>query len=138
MCGDYSKTVNTQLETHRQPIPLPKNLFRKLAGGHGYTKIDLADAYNQIPLGPESQKKLALSTQRGVLLQMRLPFGITSAPGYFQGIMNQLTSDLPGVAVYLDDILVSGANAEDHLKNLRNLLKRLDEHNLRCRLENRP
>ena len=135
VCGDYSKTVNTQLETHRQPIPLPEDLFRKLAGGHGYTKIDLADAYNQIPLGPESQKKLALSTQRGVLLQMRLPFGITSAPGYFQGIMNQLTSDLPGVAVYLDDILVSGANAEDHLKNLRNLLKRLDEHNLRCRLE---
>ena len=32
--------------------------------------------------------------------------------------MDQLVGDLPGVAVYLDDILVSGANAEEHLQNL--------------------
>ena len=135
VCGDYSRTVNPQLETHRQPIPLPEDLIRKLGGGYGYTKLDLADAYHQIPLGPESQKKLALSTQRGVLLQMRLPFGISSAPGYFQEIMEQLTSDLKGVAVYLDDILISGADAKEHLHNLRKLLQRLDEKGLRCKLE---
>jgi transposase InsO family protein len=134
VCGDYSKTVNPQLEPHRQPLPLPEDLIRKLGGGHGYTKIDLADAYNQITLAPASQRKLALSTHRGVLLQKRLPFGITSAPGYFQQIMNQLTNDLPGVAVYLDDILVSGTTAEEHINNLRRLLQRLDEHNLRCNL----
>ena len=49
--------------------------------------------------------------------------------------MNQLTKDLPGTAVYLDDILVSGRDAEDHLKNLRRLLQRLQEKGLRCRLE---
>ena len=65
-------------------------------------------------LAPDSQKKLALSTHHGVLLQ-HIPFGIKSAPGYFQHIMEQLTSDLKGVAVYLDDILVSGDNA-DHDK----------------------
>ncbi|XP_052824016.1 uncharacterized protein LOC128247867 [Octopus bimaculoides] len=74
-------------------------LFIKLGGGFGYTKIDLADAYNQIKLAPESQRRLALSTHRGVLLQQRLPFGIKSAPGYFQEIMENLTHDLPGVAV---------------------------------------
>ncbi len=119
VCGDYSATVNSQLEAHRQPMPLPDNLMRSLGGGHGFSKIDLADAYNQVPLAPASQKKLALSTHRGVLLQKRLPFGISSATGYFQEIMHQLTGDLPGVAVYLDDILVSGANATEHLKNLR-------------------
>lgn len=135
VCGDYSQTVNPQLETHRQPIPLPEDLMNRLAGGYGYTKIDLADAYNQIPLGPISQRKLALSTHKGVLLQMRLPFGICSAPGYFQEIMEQLTSDLPGVAVYLDDILVSGTDAKNHLQNLRRLLTRLQEKGLRCRRE---
>lgn len=135
VCGDYSVTVNPQLETHRQPIPLPEDLMRKLGGGHCFTKIDLADAYNQIELSPESQKRLALSTHKGVLLQMRLPFGISSAPGYFQEIMEQLTRDIPGVAVYLDDLLVSGTTAEDHLKNLRLLLARLQEKGLRCRLE---
>ena len=49
--------------------------------------------------------------------------------------MNQLTSDLTGVAVYLDDILISGTTAEDHLNNLRQLLKRLNDKGLRCRIE---
>eukprot|EP00795_Rhopilema_esculentum_P005001 gene5001-biopygen83 len=135
VCGDYSVAVNAQLETHRHPIPTPEHLMQKLSGGYGFTKIDLADAYNQIALGPESQKRLALSTHQGVLLQMRLLFGISSAPGYFQEIMDQLTSDLPGVAVYLDDILVSGSTAEEHLTNLKSLFERLSEKGLRCRFQ---
>lgn len=135
VCGDYSVTVNPQLATHRHPMPLPEDLMRKLGGGYYFTKIDLADAYNQIKLAPDSQKKLALSTHRGVLLQTRLPFGISSAPGYFQEIMENLTSDLRGVAVFLDDILVSGATAEEHLHNLRALLCRLQDKGLRCNRE---
>nr|KAG5690992.1 hypothetical protein BaRGS_007339 [Batillaria attramentaria] len=42
-----------------------EELMQKLGGGFGYTKIDLADAYNQIKLAPESQRRLALSTHRG-------------------------------------------------------------------------
>ena len=68
VCGDYSVTVNSQLEDHRQPIPLPEDLMRRLGGGYYFSKIDLASAYNQISLSPESQKRLALSTHRGVLL----------------------------------------------------------------------
>lgn len=135
VCGDYSGTVNPQLEPHRQPMPLPEDLLQKLGGGCGFTKIDLADAYNQVKLAPESQRRLALSTHRGVLLQCRLPFGISSAPGYFQEIMEQVTQDLPGVCVYLDDILVSGANPDEHVENLRRLLKRLEEKGFRCRWE---
>ena len=135
VCGDYSVADNAQLETHRYPIPLPEDLMRKLSGGYGFSKIDLADAYNQVMLGPESQKRLALSTHRGDLLQLRLPFGISSAPGYFQEIMDQLTGDLKGVCTYFDDILVSGMNASEHLENLRALLQRLQDKGLRCRLE---
>nr|KAG5714223.1 hypothetical protein BaRGS_018440 [Batillaria attramentaria] len=134
ICGDYSVGINDQLADHRHPMPLPEELMQKLGGGFGYTKIDLADAYNQIKLAPESQRRLALSTHRGVLLQ-RLPFGIKSAPGYFQEIMENLTSDLPGVAVFQDDILTSGKDAKDHLSNLERLLTRLNDKGLRCRRE---
>ena len=82
VCGDYSVAVNAQLETHRYPMLTPEKLMQKLSQGYGFTKIDLADAYNQIALGPKPQKKLALSTHQGVRLQVRLPFGITSAPRY--------------------------------------------------------
>ena len=128
-------TVNLQLEDHRQPIPLPEDLMCKLGRGYCFSKIDLANAYNQICLSPDSQKKLALSTHKGVLLQKSLPFEIKSAAGYFQEVMEQLTQNFRGVAVYFDDILVSGDNAKDHLMNLRALFKRLEEKGLRCNCE---
>ena len=93
--------------------------MRKPGGGHGFSKIDLADAY--------SQKRLALSIHRGVLLQLCLPFGISSAPGDFQEIMDQRTGDLKGVSTYFDDNLVSGGNASEHLDNLCALLQRLQD-----------
>ena len=46
--------------------------------------------------------------------------------------MNKLTKDFQGVAVYMDDILVSGATAAEHLQNLHALLRRLEEKGLRC------
>ena len=70
-------------------------------------------------------KRNGAQTQKNTLL----------APGYFQQVMDEITSDLPGVAVYLDDILCSGATAEAHLQNLRLLLERLRDKGLRCRLE---
>ena len=48
VCGDYSVTVNPQLEAHCYPMPRPEDLMQRLGGGHGFTKIDLSDAYNQI------------------------------------------------------------------------------------------
>ena len=50
-------------------------------------------------------------------------------------IIDQLTKDLPGVAAYLGDILVSGKDAEDHLRNLEAILQSLNDRGLRCRLE---
>ena len=61
-------TANPQLEPHQNPLPIPEDLIRKLGGGYGFTKVDLADAFNQTKLGPESRKRLVLSTHRGVLL----------------------------------------------------------------------
>ena len=49
--------------------------------------------------------------------------------------MDQLTRDLSSVAVYLYDLLVSGANAKDHLQSLQALLQRLQDKDLPCNLK---
>ena len=67
------------LDHHRQPISPPEDLFRKLSGT--FFTIDLVDVYHQIEL---KVLKVALSTHRGVLLQTRLPFGISSATFFFK------------------------------------------------------
>ena len=46
VCGDYSTSVNSQMDIYRHPLPLSKDLMRKLSGGHGFTKISLADVNN--------------------------------------------------------------------------------------------
>jgi len=71
VCDDYSAAMNPQLEPHHHPMPQPQQLMQRLSGGYGFTKMDFDDAYNQIALPPECQKRLALSTHRGVLLQKR-------------------------------------------------------------------
>ena len=38
-------------------------------------------------------------------------------------IMDDLTSDLSGVTIYLDNLLVNGVDAENHNKNLKRLLE---------------
>ncbi|XP_045120478.1 uncharacterized protein K02A2.6-like [Portunus trituberculatus] len=49
--------------------------------------------------------------------------------------MENLFRGLPGVAVYLDDILVTGESAEQHDSNLRSVLQKLSESGLRLKRE---
>ena len=61
----------------------------------------------------------------------RLPFGIASALAVFQRTMESLLQGLRHVTVYLDDILVTGMSEEDHISNLREVLKRLEAAGVR-------
>ena len=47
------------------------------------------------------------------------------APGIFQRNVENLLQNIPYVIVRVDDILVSGVNDNDHLRNLEEVLKRL-------------
>ena len=48
--------------------------------------------------------------------------------------MESLLSDIPGVVVYLDDILVTGPTDEDHISTLEQVLQRLDAVGLRLKM----
>ena len=52
VCSEYSVTVNAKLETHRNPMPHPDDLIRKLDVGY---KIDLSVAYRQIELAQKAK-----------------------------------------------------------------------------------
>ncbi|KII63187.1 hypothetical protein RF11_07866 [Thelohanellus kitauei] len=54
-----SGSANKYPENHRHPIPLPYENLSQLARFHYFSKIDLADAYNQIMISSEGQQKLA-------------------------------------------------------------------------------
>ena len=45
--------------------------------------------------------------------------------------MDTILQDIPSVICYLDDILVTGKNDEEHLRYLEEVLKRLQHNGLR-------
>lgn len=57
-------------------------------------------------------------------------FGISCAPELFQKVMESIIAGLPGVVVYLDDLLVTGNTPEEHDERLRNLLHRLASYGI--------
>uniref|UniRef100_A0A452HI29 ribonuclease H n=1 Tax=Gopherus agassizii TaxID=38772 RepID=A0A452HI29_9SAUR len=133
ICGDFKVTVNPVLCAEQYPLPRIDDLFAGLAGGQKFSKIDLSQAYLQMHVDEKSQELLTIVTHKGLYRYCRLPFGIMSAPALFQRAMDQILCGLSGVQCYLDDILVTGRNEEDHLKNLEATLQRLEEYGLRVR-----
>ena len=46
-------------------------------------------------------------------------FGISTAPAIFQRTIDTILQGLPQTVAYLDDILITGNDHEDHLRNLK-------------------
>ena len=59
-------------------------------------------------------------------------FGLTNAPAYFMNMMNKVFMDELDkfVVVFIDDILVYSATAEEHEYHLRTVLEKLAQHQL--------
>ena len=135
ICGDYELTANTATKTESYPLPRIEDLFACLAGGKVFSKLDLSHAYLQLPVAEESQPLLTVNTHKGLYRYLRLPFGVSSAPAIFQRTMETLLQGLHHVCVYLDDILITGRSQQEHLKNLEEVLKRLEEAGMHLKQE---
>lgn len=69
-------------------------------------------------LDPQTQKFLVIDTHQGIFKFTQLPYGVNAAPGIFQRAMEQMLRDIPGVVVYMGDILVTGPTEAEHLRSL--------------------
>ncbi|XP_055543132.1 uncharacterized protein LOC129728704 [Wyeomyia smithii] len=108
ICGDYKQTVNPNLKVDQHPLSTVDELFASLAGGDKFSKIDLVQAYLQLEVAPEDREILTLNTHHLIILQ-----------------------GVDGVSVFLDDIKITGPNDAVHLSRLEEVLRRLDQYNIR-------
>ncbi|XP_045477956.1 uncharacterized protein K02A2.6-like [Harmonia axyridis] len=127
ICGDYSVTLNPNLEIDKFPLPRIEELFTKLQSGTIFTKIDLSSAFQQVELDDESKKLTTISTHRGLFFYNRLPFGIHSGPSKFQKIMEKVVVGFEDVTCFQDDILISSKDIKEHIDKVRSVLHKMSE-----------
>ncbi|XP_062702030.1 uncharacterized protein K02A2.6-like [Aedes albopictus] len=134
ICADYSTGLNEALEANHHPLPLPQDIFAKLAGKKIFSQIDLSDAYLQVEVSESSRKLLTINTHKGLYQFNRLSPGVKTAPGEFQQIVDSMVADLEDVSVYLDDIILASNSLEEHLQQLERLLARIEEYGFHLKI----
>ena len=93
-------------------------------------KLDLKDAYLQVPIHQEHQCLLQFHWERKTYQFVCLPFGLTSAPRVFTKILKPVVGALRQkeirLIIYLDDILIMHQEKE-HLMQLTSLVCKMFE-----------
>ena len=140
-CVDY-RDLNDVTVKDAFPIPKIDQSFDALRGAKFFSSLDLASGYWQVPVAPEDRQKTAFVTPDGGLYEyIKMPFGLSNAPGTFQRLMNNLFKDhlWKWVLIFLDDVLAYDSTEEEHFKHIEVIFKLLRAANLKlkpkkCRL----
>ncbi|QRV84489.1 Retrotransposable element Tf2 protein [Ceratobasidium sp. AG-Ba] len=128
---DYRK-LNAITKPFRFPMPVQTELLEQLKGAKIFTKMDVRWGFNNIRIRKGDEWKTAFRSKLGTYETNVMPFGVINGPAYFQAWMNDIFKDLLGVTmvVYMDDILVFSKTREDHVKHVREVLRRLRTNHL--------
>ena len=98
----------------RHMLPLVEHVLAHRGNAKIFSKLDANSGFWQIQLAKESAKLTTFITLFGRYHFNRLPFGITSAPEYFQRKMGEVLRDCDEVVCLIDDILIYGRSQEEH------------------------
>jgi transposase InsO family protein len=133
-CIDY-RTLNDRTVKDAFPLPLIEECLDSLRGSAFFSSLDMASGYWQIPIKPEDQPKTAFITKYGLYEHVRMGFGLCNAPATFSRAMGLVLKGLTykQVLAYLDDVVIVGKSFSDHLVNLKTVLQRFREHNLKLK-----
>lgn len=58
-------------------------------------------------------------------------YGVASTPAIWQRTMEEILQGIPGIAKFLDDIVITGETDEIHLQRLETVLQKLHKYNIR-------
>ncbi|KAH7713491.1 pol polyprotein [Aphelenchoides avenae] len=117
-------------------MPIASDIHDAASGHRYYTSLDMQSAYWQLEMHPDSVEKTAFGTFCGLYEWLRCPFGLKSAPAVFQRVMEFIRQQVTSCClVYLDDILIASDTEQQHLADIRQILKVLIRHNFRLRID---
>src|SRR3984957_8747814 len=116
----------------RYPIPLIGETLGRLTKAKIFTKLDIIHAFNRIRIKEGHEWLTAFNTRYGQFEYLVMPFGLCNAPGTFQSFINDSVREYLDVfcSAYLDDILIYSEDENQHVEQVRKVLRRLLKNEL--------
>ena len=133
--------LNRALQRSTYYMPTIDDVLPKLCNAKVFSTMDAKSAFHQLKLDESSSYMTTFESVFGRYRWLRCPYGISPAPEIFQQRFHSAISGLNGIHCIADDILIAGSGdtieaAEmDHDKNLRALLDRCREKNIKLNRE---
>jgi hypothetical protein len=135
LCVDY-QPLNAITVKNKYPLPRIDILFDQLVGAKVFSEVDLHSGYHQIKIRLEDVPRTVFSIRYGLYEYLVMSFGLTNAPAHFMYLMNSVfMSELDKfVMVFIDDNFVYSKKEEQHVRHLRVILQRLQDHQLYAKI----
>ncbi|XP_011410333.1 PREDICTED: uncharacterized protein K02A2.6-like [Amphimedon queenslandica] len=124
ICVDF-RALNESVLREVHPLPTVDETLAHLNGASVFSKLDANSGFWQIPLAENSKHLTTFITPYGRYCFNKLPFGISSAPEYFQRCMTEILTGQEGVLCHIDDIIIFGKNQKEHDSRLHAALKKI-------------
>ena len=135
LCGDFSRTINPNLSIVNAKLISVDEVISQIGDAKIFSKIDLSQAFLQLPLSENSKEYTTINTSEGLFRWNYLPFGLKSSPGLFQGFMNKMLNGINHIIVYQDDVLIMTPNLEIHHDILYKVLESLKNAGIKLNVE---
>ena len=127
VCGDY-RALNAATKLDRYPVPHIQDITAVAQNNKVFTKLDLIQAYHQIPVEPDHIPKMAITTPFGMFEFVPVLFGLQNAAQTFQRFIDQDLRELPFVCAYIDDVLIASRNMQEHIDHVHQVFGRLKQY----------
>ena len=132
-CLDFVRLNDSTEGTDGWPIPNISEMINRIGSRKSkvFGFMDMTSGYHQAPISAASQIFTAFICFMGIFCWLRVPMGLKNAASHFQRVM--ATVVLSGLIyllceLYIDDILVFGANDDEFVHNLEEVFKRLRKY----------
>ncbi|KAH9247297.1 hypothetical protein BASA81_015098 [Batrachochytrium salamandrivorans] len=134
---DLKAWSNKNTVKDRNPIPLISELLRTLSTGKIFTTLDLRGAYNLLRIKEGDESKTSFITKYGQFEFLGHAVWTCECSSAIPAHDELLVRDVIGkhVLVYLDDIVIYSDNMSDHIAQVQNVLRVLQDNGLYCKAE---